>query len=90
MAIVSRPATDDYRKNFPFPDRKPEPPEPRSGINATEASFIVAPSLAEARQRYFARLGRGGDSTLEEAESSKMEKSDAVWRITLLIDEIVK
>lgn len=96
MTIRTRPATEEYRKNFPFPDKservstEPQSSQPpvSDSIGRVESTLVVAPSLLEARQRYMARLGNGGFATIEAARAACTEKSDEVWRVDLRIERV--
>lgn len=87
--IRTRPATREYRDNFPFPDKRAsgdDSSKPTDTVTRDESTFIVAPTLLDARQRYMSRLGNGGFATREAAEANRTEKSDEVWQISLHIE----
>ncbi len=84
--IRTRPATAEYRKNFPFPDKSDVAVDQPPTVTRNERTFIVAPTLLEARQRYMSRLGNGGYINRESAETGRTDKHDEIWQIDLHIE----
>jgi hypothetical protein len=88
--IRTRPATDAYRNNFPFPERRRQSPEEIAGempdtITYSQCVFVIASSLPEARQRYMMNLGGKGYESAEAADKDRTNKKDEIWEIGLQI-----
>lgn len=96
MAIQTRPATEEYRKNYPFKDKFEERvdealdfvfnPNPPETITRAERKFIVAPSLPDARRIYMMNLGHKGADTKEAAERDRSDPKDEIWQVELRIE----
>jgi len=89
MTITSKPASKEYRDNWPFGSEgkeiESETTKPEL-ISKTESVFIVARSLADARMLYMGRLGNPqvGYSNINEACGACKNGND-VWLVELKI-----